>query len=99
MPRARKHLVTRSEDLPALEYLIRTAGTDKVLMGSDYPFDVMDSDPVETVNLLESISFTEKKKIWGENAAQLLGLSDEKDAGTPNQAKPPHPSLSRQGRD
>lgn len=64
--------------LPALEYLIRTAGIDKVLLGSDYPFDVMDSDPVETVNLLESISFPEKKKIWGENAAQVLGLSAER---------------------
>jgi len=48
-----------------------------VLLGSDYPFDVMDSDPVETVNLLESISFPEKKKIWGENAARVLGLSAE----------------------
>ncbi len=61
--------------LPALEYLIRTAGADKVVLGSDYPFDVCDADPVKTVDLLESISYTEKRKIWGENAAQLLGLS------------------------
>ena len=63
---------------PALEYLIRTAGSDKVLLGSDYPFDVMDSRPVETVDLLESISLKEKKKIWGGNAAQVLVLDVER---------------------
>ena len=61
--------------LPALEYLIKTAGIDKVLMGSDYPFDVNDPDPVETVRRLESIPLEGKRKIWGENAAGLLGIS------------------------
>jgi aminocarboxymuconate-semialdehyde decarboxylase len=64
--------------LPALEYLIRTAGIDNVLMGSDYPFDVNDPDPVETVRSLESISSEGKRKIWGENAARLLRISDAK---------------------
>jgi aminocarboxymuconate-semialdehyde decarboxylase len=66
---------TVTHDLPALEYLARTAGVEKVLMGSDYPFDVNDPDPVETVRLLESVSFDGKRKIWGENAAGLLGIS------------------------
>ncbi len=65
---------TVTHDLPALEYLVRTAGIDKVLMGSDYPFDVKDPDPVETVRLLESIPSEGKRKIWGENAAGLLGI-------------------------
>jgi len=60
--------------LPALEYLIQTAGIDKILMGSDYPFDVQDSDPITTVDRVRSISSQDKKKIWGENAAQLLGI-------------------------
>ena len=60
---------------PALEYLIRTVGVDKVVLGSDYPFDVCDADPVKTVDLLQSISYVEKRKIWGENAARLLGLT------------------------
>jgi aminocarboxymuconate-semialdehyde decarboxylase len=63
--------------IPALEYLIKTVGIDKVLLGSDYPFDVADSDPVETVNRLDSISIAEKEKIWGKNAARLLGMSTE----------------------
>ncbi len=70
---------TVTHDLPALEYLVRTAGIDKVLMGSDYPFDVNDPDPVETVRLLESVSFEGKRKIWGENAAGLLGISGMQD--------------------
>ncbi len=61
--------------LPALEYLIQTAGVDKVVMGSDYPFDVCDADPVETVSGIGSISLQEKEKIWGKNAAGLLGIS------------------------
>jgi aminocarboxymuconate-semialdehyde decarboxylase len=61
--------------LPALEYLIQTAGVDKVVLGSDYPFDVRDSDPVETVSRIQSISLEEKKKIWGKNAAGILGIS------------------------
>jgi aminocarboxymuconate-semialdehyde decarboxylase len=70
---------TVTHDLPALEYLIRTAGVDKVLMGSDYPFDVNDPDPVDTVFRLESISIEGKRKLWGENAAGLLGITGMQD--------------------
>jgi len=70
------HFDTITHYIPALEYLIKTAGIDKVLLGSDYPFDVADSDPVETVNRL-NISNAEKKKIWGENAVKLLGISTD----------------------
>ena len=66
---------TVTHSLPALKYLIKTAGIDKVLMGSDYPFEVNDPDPVETVRRLQSIPFEGKRKIWGENAAGLLGIS------------------------
>jgi len=61
--------------LPALEYLIKTSGIDKILMGSDYPFDVNDPDPLGTVRRLKSISSVGKRKICGENAAELLGIS------------------------
>ncbi len=61
--------------LPALEYLIRTAGIGKIVMGSDCPFDVNDPDPVDTVSRRESVSSEGKRKISGENAAGLLGIS------------------------
>jgi mannose-6-phosphate isomerase-like protein (cupin superfamily) len=47
--------------LPALEYLIRTAGVDNVLLGSDYPFDVRDSDPVNS----QASIFPCKKRRYG----------------------------------
>ncbi len=58
---------------PALEYLIRTAGSERVLMGSDYPYDMGDEDPVASVRNL-SIPETDKKKILGENLSRLLGI-------------------------
>lgn len=59
---------------PALEYLIQTAGSDHVLLGSDSPFDMADPDPVGTVTRLGSISSKEKEKIMRGNAAKLLGI-------------------------
>ncbi len=66
---------TVTHDLSALGYLVETAGIDHVLMGSDFPFDVNDPDPVDTVCRLESISSEERMKIRGGNAARLLGIS------------------------
>jgi aminocarboxymuconate-semialdehyde decarboxylase len=34
---------------PALEYLVRLLGEDRVVLGSDYPFDMQDPDPVGRV--------------------------------------------------
>ena len=58
---------------PALEYLVRTAGSEHVLMGSDYPYDMGDEDPVGSVNNL-SIPEADKKKILGGNLIRLLGI-------------------------
>ncbi len=59
---------------PALKYLIERVGSDRVLLGSDYPFDMADPDPVSTVNSLESISHVERREVLSENAAQLLRI-------------------------
>lgn len=59
---------------PALEYLIKTVGSDHVLLGSDSPFDMADASPVATVERLDSISSVDKEKILGGNASRLLGL-------------------------
>lgn len=58
---------------PALEYLVRTAGSEHVLMGSDYPYDMGDEDPVASVQGL-SIPEVDKKKILGGNLRRLLGM-------------------------
>jgi aminocarboxymuconate-semialdehyde decarboxylase len=55
-----------------LEFLIGSAGADRVLLGSDYPFDMGQYD---TVDLIQSLSIpeTDKAKIFGGNARTVLG--------------------------
>ena len=57
-----------------LLYLINSVGSDKVLLGSDYPGDMSDEDPVNTVAGL-GIPEEGKQKIWGRNAIRLLNIS------------------------
>ncbi len=59
---------------PALEYLISTMGADKVLMGTDYPYDMSDPAPVTTVKSLKNVSDRDKAKILGGNARRLFKL-------------------------
>ena len=56
-----------------LRNLVDTFGADKILMGTDYPYDMADSDPVEHV---VSAGFDEATvaKIAGENAKTLFGV-------------------------
>ena len=56
-----------------LEYLVKTYGADKIVMGTDYPYDMADYDPVEHV-VTTNISAEEKAKVGGLTAAALLGL-------------------------
>jgi aminocarboxymuconate-semialdehyde decarboxylase len=54
-----------------LNELVRTHGADKLCMGSDYPFDMGEDDPVGFHDCLDDLP---RRKIVGENAAELLGL-------------------------
>ena len=60
--------------LPALDYLITSVGADKVMLGTDYPHDMADSQPVVTVQSLDGISDEDKERILGDNAARLFKL-------------------------
>lgn len=60
---------------PALTYLIKSVGSDHVLLGSDYPYDMADSDPVSSVKGLKTISNIDKRKVLWENAAKLLNIN------------------------
>lgn len=59
-------------DQDQLESLVRTHGADKLCMGSDYPFDMSEPDPVGFHKQLDAAT---KKKILGTNAAELFGLT------------------------
>jgi aminocarboxymuconate-semialdehyde decarboxylase len=58
----------------ALRYLIAFAGSDHVLLGSDYPYDMGDPDPVRTVSELSGIEERDRRKIMRDNAISLFGL-------------------------
>jgi aminocarboxymuconate-semialdehyde decarboxylase len=57
--------------------LVRLVGADRVLLGSDYCFDMGLAEPVQTVNRLTALTPPEREQILGRNAARLLGLDGE----------------------
>ena len=59
----------------ALEYLIRTVGSDHVLLGTDYPAPMGTWDQVGTISGLGALSPQDKEKVLGANAASLLKLN------------------------
>lgn len=56
-----------------LEYLVAQYGSDKVIMGSDYPFDMADYDPVEHI-VSSNLSDEDKANVAGLTAKKLFGL-------------------------
>jgi aminocarboxymuconate-semialdehyde decarboxylase len=58
-----------------LRVLIERFGADHILLGSDYPFDMGDEDPVALVNAVTGLSEADRTLILGGNAARLLGLA------------------------
>ena len=59
---------------PQLEYLVRQYGVDHVLMGTDYPADMGEVDPLGFIGSAPGLNDAERRAILGENAARLLGL-------------------------
>ena len=57
----------------ALEYLIANFGADRVLLGSDYPYDMGDPDPVTSLPS-SKIDRAEIRQISGANACKLFHI-------------------------
>jgi len=58
----------------SLAYLIDLVGADRVMLGSDYCFDLGVDRPVEAVTRLAQLSRADQTRILGGNAAKLLKL-------------------------
>lgn len=56
-----------------LEALVKSYGADHVVMGTDYPFDMADFDPIEHV-VSTGFDAATTAAIAGDNAKKLLGL-------------------------
>jgi aminocarboxymuconate-semialdehyde decarboxylase len=65
---------TVTHDRALLRALIDWAGADRVLLGSDYPFDMADPDPAATVRSL-GLPPDDEAAILGANAERLLVMS------------------------
>jgi aminocarboxymuconate-semialdehyde decarboxylase len=67
-----------------LEYLVREYGADHLLMGTDYPADMGEIDPIGFIEGAPNLTAADRAAILGGNAARLLGL--EAKAGRTNVA-------------
>lgn len=58
-----------------LEFLIDKYGADHVLLGTDYPYDMGEEDPLGLIGRVEGLSQDQIDLIAGGNAARLLGFA------------------------
>jgi aminocarboxymuconate-semialdehyde decarboxylase len=74
-------------DPGVLAWLVEFAGADHVLLGSDYPFEMGDPDPVATVSSAPGLDDRQRQLILRGNLERLIGQTKARGAGTT--ASPP----------
>ena len=67
------HFDTITHSAMALEYLVANFGAENVLLGSDYPYDMGDPQPVESLQQTK-IAGTARELISSANACKLLRI-------------------------
>ncbi len=65
--------ISYSEDL--IDELIKLVGIERIMMGSDYCFDIGYEEPVKFVTQMKSLNDKQREQILWSNAARLLGLT------------------------
>jgi Amidohydrolase len=58
----------------ALQYLVRRVGDARILLATDYPFDMGDVHPVETIRGLAEVSDVDKASMLGQTAQALFKI-------------------------
>jgi aminocarboxymuconate-semialdehyde decarboxylase len=59
---------------PALNFLVETIGPERIMLGTDYPADMSDTDPVKTIASLPHLSDAEREMIHSGNAKKLFKI-------------------------
>jgi aminocarboxymuconate-semialdehyde decarboxylase len=59
----------------SIAFLANLVGHEKVMMGTDSPYDMGENHPVKLVQSVPGLTATQKADILGGNAARLLGLN------------------------
>ena len=62
-------------DPEMLATLIRRWGADRVLLGTDYPYDMGETDPLGLLGRVDGLDDRERSMIAGGNARRLLRLA------------------------
>jgi aminocarboxymuconate-semialdehyde decarboxylase len=57
-------------------HLVREMGADRVVLGTDYPFDMGEERPIEVLQAVEGLSDKDRQRILCDNALGLLGMSN-----------------------
>jgi aminocarboxymuconate-semialdehyde decarboxylase len=57
-----------------LRHLIEVVGVDRVMLGTDYPFDMSETDPLGLIAATDGITDADRAAIHGANAARVFGL-------------------------
>ena len=68
------HYDTITHGVPALQFLADAFGADSVMVGTDYPFDMGDYEPVQKVNALR-LTHSERESILHTNAERFFETS------------------------
>jgi aminocarboxymuconate-semialdehyde decarboxylase len=57
-----------------LRHLLEVVGVDRVMLGTDYPFDMSETDPLGLIGGTESLTPEDRSAISGGNAARIFGI-------------------------
>jgi aminocarboxymuconate-semialdehyde decarboxylase len=57
-----------------LRHLIEVVGVERVMLGTDYPFDMSETDPLGLIAATEGLTEQDREAISGGNAARLFNL-------------------------
>lgn len=57
-----------------LRHLVDVVGSDRIMLGTDFPFDMGEDDPVALVDAVEGLDDAERAAIRGGTAASVFGL-------------------------
>jgi len=61
-------------DPAMLRFMVDYYGADHVVLGTDYPYDMGDFDPVGSIKAIPKLSRADQDMIAGGNAARLLKI-------------------------
>jgi aminocarboxymuconate-semialdehyde decarboxylase len=70
----RFHFDTVVFETGQMRFLIGKYGADRILVGTDYPYDMGEDDPIGLVARTPGLGDDERAAIVGGNVARLLGI-------------------------